>query len=80
VAEPAGANLLLSLSMALRQASADLPTDLPQGTRLAYTHGQGIGGALVVTVAAKDHSGTVVWVQGYDHRGHRIEVPRHALP
>jgi hypothetical protein len=76
----APANQLMALSNALRQASADIPKDLPPGVRFAYVTEEGAGGALVVTVKAKvpgtdkDASAFVLWEQGYDGRGRRITV------
>jgi hypothetical protein len=67
-------NQLMALSNALRQASIDIPKDLPPGIRFAYVTEQGAGGTLVVTVTAKNASAFVLWEQAYDGHGRRITV------
>lgn len=67
-------NQLMALSNALRQASADIPKDLPDGVRFAYVTEERAGGALIVTVKAKNASAFVLWEQAYDGRGRRITV------
>ena len=65
-------NMLMALSQALRQASADIPRSLPEGTRFATATARDTTGSLIVTVTAKDPHGAVVWAQGYNAHGRRL--------
>jgi hypothetical protein len=63
----------ISLSAALRQASIDVPRDLPAGVHLTAHMGEQ-DARVVVTVAARNVYGVAVWEQRYDGTGRRLAL------